>query len=89
VIASHDRRFDYRKLQVAFDALWLHKRARSLPPTRTRTSLCPEDAAAIVGVIEACAGARCEMNVGKSASPIRPCWRRSWAGSGWTWQIAS
>jgi hypothetical protein len=45
VIASHDRRFDYRKLQVAFDALWLHKRARSLPPTRTRTALCPEDAA--------------------------------------------
>lgn len=28
VIASHDRRFDYRKLQVAFDALWFHKRAR-------------------------------------------------------------
>ena len=37
VIASHDRRFDYRKLQVAFDALWFHKRARQLPPTRTRT----------------------------------------------------
>lgn len=65
VIASHDRRFDYRKLQVAFDALWFNKRARPLTPTRTRTYLCPEDAATLAGAIEACAGARCEMNVGK------------------------
>jgi ribonucleotide monophosphatase NagD (HAD superfamily) len=27
VIVSYDRTFDYRKLQIAFDALWFHKRA--------------------------------------------------------------
>ena len=27
VLASYDRTFDYRKLQIAFDALWFHKRA--------------------------------------------------------------
>ncbi|MDN6428910.1 MAG: HAD family hydrolase, partial [Propionibacterium sp.] len=26
VIASYDRSFDYRKLQIAFDAIWFHKR---------------------------------------------------------------
>jgi ribonucleotide monophosphatase NagD (HAD superfamily) len=27
VIASYDRGFDYRKLQIAFDAIWFHRRA--------------------------------------------------------------
>jgi ribonucleotide monophosphatase NagD (HAD superfamily) len=27
VLASYDRTFDYRKLQIAFDAIWFHKRA--------------------------------------------------------------
>lgn len=27
VIASYDRAFDYRKLQIAFDAIWFHRRA--------------------------------------------------------------
>ena len=27
VVASYDRTFDYRKLQIAFDAIWFHKRA--------------------------------------------------------------
>ncbi|MEA5053562.1 MAG: HAD family hydrolase, partial [Propionicimonas sp.] len=27
VLASYDRTFDYRKLQIAFDALWFHRRA--------------------------------------------------------------
>ncbi len=27
VVASYDRGFDYRKLQIAFDAIWFHKRA--------------------------------------------------------------
>ena len=26
-VASYDRGFDYRKLQIAFDAIWFHKRA--------------------------------------------------------------
>lgn len=74
VIASFDRGFDYRKLQIAFDAIRFHKRARLV--TTNPDPYCPlpggrgePDAAAIVGAIEACTGARCEVNVGKP-SPI-------------------
>jgi HAD superfamily hydrolase (TIGR01450 family) len=70
VIASYDRTFDYRKLQIAFDAIWYHKRARLITTNPDR--YCPfpggrgePDAAAIVAAIEACTGARCEVNVGK------------------------
>ncbi len=70
VIASYDRTFDYRKLQIAFDAIWFYKRARLV--TTNPDPYCPlpggrgePDAAAIVGAIEACTGARCEVNVGK------------------------
>jgi ribonucleotide monophosphatase NagD (HAD superfamily) len=91
VIASYDRAFDYRKLQIAFDAIWFHKRARLV--TTNPDPYCPlpggrgePDAAAVVGAIEACTGARCEVNVGK---PAGSCWRRSWKGSGWTRPTAS
>ncbi len=70
VIASYDRTFDYRKLQIAFDAIWFYKRARLV--TTNPDPYCPlpggrgePDAAAIVGAIEACTGVRCEVNVGK------------------------
>ena len=70
VIASYDRTFDYRKLQIAFDAIWYHKRARLVTTNPDR--YCPfpggrgePDAAAIVAAIEACTGAKCEVNVGK------------------------
>ncbi len=70
VIASYDRGFEYRKLQIAFDAIWFHKRARLV--TTNPDPYCPlpggrgePDAAAIVGAIEACTGAKCEVNVGK------------------------
>jgi HAD superfamily hydrolase (TIGR01450 family) len=70
VIASYDRAFDYRKLQIAFDAIWFHKRARLV--TTNPDPYCPlpggrgePDAAAIVGAIEGCTGAKCEVNVGK------------------------
>lgn len=70
VIASYDRTFEYRKLQIAFDAIWYHKRARLVTTNPDR--FCPfpngrgePDAAAIVASIEACTGARCEVNVGK------------------------
>jgi len=70
VIASYDRGFDYRKLQIAFDAIWFHKRARLVTTNPDR--YCPfpggrgePDAAAIVGAIEGCTGAKCEVNVGK------------------------
>ena len=70
VVASYDRTFDYRKLQIAFDAIWYHKRARLVTTNPDR--YCPfpggrgePDAAAIVAAIEACTGARCETNTGK------------------------
>jgi HAD superfamily hydrolase (TIGR01450 family) len=70
VIASYDRTFEYRKLQIAFDAIWFHRRARLVTTNPDR--YCPfpggrgePDAAAIVAAIEACTGAKCEVNVGK------------------------
>jgi 4-nitrophenyl phosphatase len=70
VIASYDRGFDYRKLQIAFDAIWFHKRARLVATNPDR--FCPfpggrgePDCAAITAAIEACTGATCEANVGK------------------------
>jgi HAD superfamily hydrolase (TIGR01450 family) len=73
VIASYDRTFTYRKLQIAFDALWFHRRARLVTTNPDR--YCPfpggrgePDAAAIVAAIEACTGVRCEVNTGKPGS---------------------
>jgi arabinose operon protein AraL len=70
VIASYDRTFDYRKLQIAFDALWYYRRARLIATNPDR--YCPfpggrgePDAAAIIAAIEACTGVRCEMTTGK------------------------
>jgi HAD superfamily hydrolase (TIGR01450 family) len=70
VIASYDRGFEYRKLQIAFDAIWFHERARLVTTNPDR--YCPfpggrgePDAAAIVGAIEGCTGTKCEVNVGK------------------------
>lgn len=70
VIASYDRSFEYHKLQIAFDALWFHRRARLVTTNPDR--YCPfpggrgePDAAAIVAAIEACTGVRCEVNTGK------------------------
>lgn len=70
VIASYDRQFEYRKLQIAFDAIWLHRRARLLATNPDR--FCPfpggrgePDAAAVTAAIEACTGARCELHFGK------------------------
>ena len=74
VVASYDRGFDYRKLQIAFDALWQHRRARLV--TTNPDAYCPvgpgrgePDAAAVTAAIEAATGVRCEVNVGKP-SPI-------------------
>jgi HAD superfamily hydrolase (TIGR01450 family) len=70
VIASYDRTFEYRKLQIAFDAIWFYRRARLVTTNPDR--YCPfpggrgePDSAAIVGAIESCTGAKCEVNVGK------------------------
>jgi HAD superfamily hydrolase (TIGR01450 family) len=70
VIASYDRTFAYHKLQIAFDAITVHKRARLITTNPDR--YCPfpggrgePDAGAIIGAIEGCTGVRCEQNVGK------------------------
>lgn len=70
VLASYDTTFDYRKLQIAFDALWMHGRARLI--ATNPDAYCPlpggrgePDAAAVVAAIEACTGRRCEANLGK------------------------
>jgi ribonucleotide monophosphatase NagD (HAD superfamily) len=70
VVASYDRTFTYAKLQIAFDALWFHKRARLVATNPDR--FCPfpggrgePDCAAIVAAIEACTGVQCEANAGK------------------------
>lgn len=72
VVASFDRGFDYRKLQIAFDAIWFHRRARLVATNPDRYCPMPggrgePDAAAIVAAIEACTGVACEVNVGKPA----------------------
>ena len=70
VVGSYDTSFDFRKLQIAFDTLWLHRRARLV--TTNPDAYCPmpggrgePDAAAVVAAIEACTGVRCEVNLGK------------------------
>ena len=70
VLASYDRTFDYRKLQIAFDALWFHKRAILVQTNPDR--YCPfpggrgePDCAAIVAAIEACTGVTSTANFGK------------------------
>jgi ribonucleotide monophosphatase NagD (HAD superfamily) len=70
VIASYDRTFDYHKLQIAFDAIWFYGRAMLVTTNPDR--YCPfpggrgePDAAAVVAAVEACTGAKCQVNVGK------------------------
>ena len=68
VIASYDRHFEYRKLQIAFDAIRAGARLVATNPDR----FCPfpggrgePDAASITAAIEACSGASCELHFGK------------------------
>lgn len=70
VVASYDRDFNYRKLQIAFDAIWYHKRAILVGTNPDR--FCPfpggrgePDCAAVIAAIEACTGTTCQMVVGK------------------------
>ncbi|WP_394277348.1 HAD-IIA family hydrolase [Luteococcus sp.] len=73
VIASYDRTFDYRKLQIAFDAIWFHKRAFLIQTNPDR--YCPfpggrgePDCAAITAAIEACTGVSCRVSLGKPSA---------------------
>ncbi len=70
VVASYDRGFDYRKLQVAFDAIWFHKRA--ILVATNPDPFCPldggrgePDAAAVTAAIQACTGTALHANAGK------------------------
>jgi NagD protein len=67
VIASFDRTFVYRKLQIAFDAL--RAGARFFATNADRYCPVPgggqPDAAAIIAAVEACTGRSVEANVGK------------------------
>jgi HAD superfamily hydrolase (TIGR01450 family) len=74
VIASFDRTFEYRKLDIAFQALAEEKRAILVATNPDR--YCPTegrlgvpDAAAVIGAIEACAQVRCSHVFGKP-SPL-------------------
>lgn len=71
VVASFDRTFNYRKLQIAFDAINHGARLVGTNPDR----FCPTpsggepDCAAVIAAIEACTGVKCDPIVGKP-SPI-------------------
>jgi 4-nitrophenyl phosphatase len=74
VVASYDRGFDYRKLQIAFDAIWFHKRAFLIQTNPDR--FCPfpggrgePDCAAMTAAIAAATGTTCQVSLGKP-SPI-------------------
>ena len=70
VIASYDRTFDYRKLQIAFDAIWFYQRAFLIETNPDR--FCPfpggrgePDCASITAAIEACTRTTCVKSLGK------------------------
>ncbi|MGC3954919.1 MAG: HAD-IIA family hydrolase [Propionicimonas sp.] len=73
VLASYDRGFAYRKLQIAFDALWFHRRATLMSTNPDR--FCPfpggrgePDAASIVAAIEAATQVTLERSFGKPSA---------------------
>lgn len=70
VVSSYDRDFQYRKLQIAFDAIRVHRRAILVATNPDR--FCPlpggrgePDCAAVTAAIEACTGTTCAATVGK------------------------
>jgi HAD superfamily hydrolase (TIGR01450 family) len=70
VISSYDRGFEYRKLQIAFDAIRVHCRATLVATNPDRYCPLPggrgePDCAAITAAIEACTQTTCEKIVGK------------------------
>ncbi len=74
VIASYDRTLTWKKLQIAFEAIWFHKRARLIA---TNPDLfCPfpggrgeVDAGAVIAALEHVTGTKLEVNCGKP-SPV-------------------
>ncbi len=75
VVSSYDRTFEYRKLQIAFDALWFYKRARLVTTNPDR--FCPfpggrgePDAACITAAITAGTQVECEAVFGKPSKDL-------------------
>ena len=72
VIASFDRTFDYRKLNIGYQALRLGARFFATNADRT----CPveggdiPDAAAVIGALEGCSGRKVELVAGKPSAMI-------------------
>ncbi len=72
VVASFDRTFDYRKLNIGFQALRLGARFFATNADRT----CPvdggeiPDAAAVIGALEGCSNRKVELIAGKPSSLI-------------------
>jgi len=70
VVASYDRAFEYRKLQIAFDAIWFHRRA--ILVATNPDPFCPlpggrgePDCAAVTAAIEACTQTARAATLGK------------------------
>jgi len=70
VIASYDRDFHWKKFQIAFEALWFHKRA--ILVATNPDQFCPlpggrgeVDTGAVIAALESCTGVKCVANVGK------------------------
>ncbi len=79
VIASFDRTFEYRKLQIAFDAIRAGSRFFAtnadafcpVPPSKPGEPAGGEpDAAAVIAAIEACTGRQVEAVVGKPSAEM-------------------
>lgn len=74
VIASYDRTLTWKKLQIAFEALWYYKRARFI--CTNPDHFCPfpggrgeVDAGPVIAALEDATGMRLEVNCGKP-SPV-------------------
>lgn len=74
VVASYDRDLTWRKLQIAFEAIWFHKRARMIATNPDR--FCPfpggrgeVDAGPVIAALETATGRPLDVNCGKP-SPV-------------------
>ncbi len=74
VIASYDRTLTWKKLQIAFEAIWFHKRARLI--CTNPDHFCPfpggrgeVDAGAVIAALEDATGHPLDVNCGKP-SPV-------------------
>lgn len=74
IIASYDRDLHWKKLQIAFEAIWYHKRAYMIATNPDLFCPFPEgrgevDAGAVIAALEATTGEPLRVNCGKP-SPV-------------------